>query len=377
MKKFIITESERKHIKSLYVTKGILNEGIPGLTSVLRIGMKQGLKDSSKAEIKKLLKTSFPNENVDDVYEKFEFEYLHARDTDDVVEKYFKNVEDDEVRNFCRILAKEDPGKFAKYSLEAVSNHNTTIVIRYAVEHPEKYNLEQLEKIDRIYRNIVNNLDESDPFTSEVKNNLETQYGNKLKQHIESKKGTNSKPVEKPAEQTPTAPKPDEQVKPQTGISRGNFTVRKLNDGSKIAKFMDSFFEKVFYEGNNKVMNGFPKEVIKQFTPETKSYLLQLLDIVKQKNLTSGLEQGFRADYGRLPKTVDEEIEFLSNNFWGGKSQYGNGGRRQGGIQGILDEAPVPSPNVMDNLMNVTMSPNQREELMEYGYKIGAFKKEN
>lgn len=363
MKKFIITESERKHIKSLYVTKGILNEGIPGLTSVLRIGMKQGLKDSSKAEIKKLLKSSFPNENVDDVYEKFEYEYLHARDTDDVVEKYFKNVEDDEVRNFCRILAKEDPGKFAKYSLEAVSNHNTTIVIRYAVEHPEKYNLEQLEKIDKVYRNIVNNLDETDPFTSEVKNNLETQYGNKLKQHIESKKGTNSNPVEKPAEQKPTAPKPAEQVKPQTGISKGNFQVGRINNGSMFDKQIDAFFQKVFYEGNDKRMDVFPMEVVKKFTPETKSYLLQLLDIVRQKNLAGGLEQGFKSDFNRLPKTVDEEIQMLSGNFWGG---YG----RTGGLQGVLDQAPSPPPSVMQNLIDVTMSQKQEQELLQRWEKI-------
>lgn len=184
---------------------------------------------------------------------------------------------------------------------------------------------------------------------------------------------TEPKPSEKPAEQKPTPPKPAEQVKPQTGISIGNFTVRPLNDGSKLAKFMDAFFEKVFYEGNNKFMNGFPKEVIKQFTPETKSYLLQLLDIVKRKNLTSGLEQGFKSDYGRLPKTVDEEIEMLSNNFWGGKSQFG--GRRQGGIQGMLGEAPIPTENVLDNLMNTTMSPSQKKELMEYGHKIEVFKK--
>jgi len=365
MNKFFITESERKHIKSLYVTKGTLNEGIPGLTSAFRIGMKQGLKDSSKAEIKKLLKSSFPNENVDDVYEKFEFEYLHARDTDDVVEKYFKNVEDDEVRNFCRILAKEDPGKFAKYSLEAVSNHNTTIVIRYAVEHPEKYNLEQLEKIDKIYRNVVNNLDETDPFTSEVKNNLETQYGNKLKQNIESKKGTNPKPAEKPAEQTPTSPKPAEQVKPQTGISRGSFQVGKLNTGSKFDKSIDAIFQKVFYEGNEKRMDVFSMNVVRQFTPETKSYLLQLLDIVKQKNLVGGLEMGFKNDFNRLPKTLDEEIQMLSGNFWGG---YG----RRGGLQGELDQAPSPPPSVMQNLFDVTMSPKQQQELLERLAKIRA-----
>jgi hypothetical protein len=189
------------------------------------------------------------------------------------------------------------------------------------------------------------------------------------------KKPTSPKPSEKPAEQKPTSPKPAEQVKPQSGIPKGNFAVTKLNDGSKIAKFMDAFFEKVFYEGNNKVMDAFPMEVVNKFTPETKSYLLQLLDIVKRKNLTSGLEMGFKADFNRLPKTVDEEIQMLSSNFWGGSSQYGNGGRRQGGIQGILDEAPIPSPGVFQNLMNVTMSPSQKKELMDYGYKIDVFNK--
>jgi hypothetical protein len=181
-------------------------------------------------------------------------------------------------------------------------------------------------------------------------------------------KPTEPKPSEKPVEQKPTEPKPSEQVKPQSGIPKGNFTVRKLNDGSKIAKFMDAFFSKVFYEGNEKRMDAFSMDVIKRFTPETRSYLLQLLDIVKRKNLTSGLEQGFKSDFNRLPKTVDEEIQMLSGNFWAG---YG----RTGGLQGILDEAPIPSSDVFQNLLNVTMSPSQKEQLMEYGYKIDVFKK--
>jgi hypothetical protein len=237
----------------------------------------------------------------------------------------------------------------------------------------EEFMLQQIE--------VINKIRQSPKYSGQWESLVKINYGEKVLEKYKKHNMGAVKPVEKtptspkPAEQKPTPPKPAEQIKPQTGIPKGNFGVAKINNGSKFAKFMDAFFEKVFYEGNNKVMNPFPKEVIKQFTPETKSYLLQLLDIVKRKNLTSGLEQGFRADYGRLPKTVDEEIEFLSNNFWGGSSQYGNGGRRQGGIQGILDEAPIPSEDVLDNLMNVTMSSSQKEQLIGYGNQIGVFKK--
>jgi hypothetical protein len=61
----------------------------------------------------------------------------------------------------------------------------------------------------------------------------------------------------------------------------------------------------------------------------------------------------------------------LSCNFWGGRSsQYGSGGSRQGGIQGILDEAPTIPSSILENLMNVTMSPKQKEELLEILEKI-------
>jgi hypothetical protein len=174
---------------------------------------------------------------------------------------------------------------------------------------------------------------------------------------------TSPKPAEKPAEQKPTPPKPAEQVKPQTGISRGNFKVGQLNNGSKFDRWIDALFQKVFYEGNDKRFDLFSMDVIKKFTPETKSYLLQLLDIVKRKNLANGLELGFRNEFNRLPKTVDEEIQMLSTNFWGG---YG----RKGGLQGILDEAPNPGSSVRENLMNVTMTPKQSEELTERLTKI-------
>ena len=229
----------------------------------------------------------------------------------------------------------------------------------------EEFMLQQIE--------VINKIRQSPKYSEKWETLVTINYGEKVLEKYKKhnmgtvkpveKTPTAPKPSEKPTEQKPTSPKPAEQLKPQTGISIGNFPVGKLNNGSKFAKSMDQVFQKVFYEGNGKLMNVFPMEVVKKFTPETKSYLLQLLDIVKRKNLAGGLEQGFKSDFNRLPKTVDEEIQMLSGNFWGGRSPYGNGGIRQGGLQGILDEAPFPSPNVMDNLLDVTMSSSQREEL--------------
>lgn len=195
MKKFLITESEIDQIKSLYVSKGILsknilNEGIPGLSSAIKVGMKQGLKDGSKTELKKLLQQTYPTKNADEVFDSFEREFATSANKDKVIEKYFKKSSEDTLEDFCRILAKENPATFSRYSLDVISTPETSRVIRYATEHPEKYTLEQLEKINSGYRDIINNLDETDPFTLEVKQNLETQYGEKLKSNINSKKGS-------------------------------------------------------------------------------------------------------------------------------------------------------------------------------------------
>ena len=107
----------------------------------------------------------------------------------------------------------------------------------------------------------------------------------------------------------------------------------------------------------------FSNEIISKLTPETKSYLLQLKDIVKQKGLLRGPENGFVNKYGRLPKTVDEEIEMISGNLWGG---YG----RKGGIQTQLNELPVPSSGVFDNLMDVTMPSTSKQELLDLYVKM-------
>lgn len=198
MKKFFITESETKRIKSIYFSKGILtenilNEGIPGLKGAVKVGMEQGLKDASKVEIKKLLKSSNPTKNVDELFDKFEKEYASSKNPDKVIEKYFKNSSESALEDFCRILAKENPASFSRYSLDIISTPETSRVIRYAVEHPEKYSKEQLEKIYGGYKDLINNLETTDAFTLEVRQNLETQYGEKLKKNLDNKGGSGSK----------------------------------------------------------------------------------------------------------------------------------------------------------------------------------------
>jgi hypothetical protein len=67
--------------------------------------------------------------------------------------------------------------------------------------------------------------------------------------------------------------------------------------------------------------------------------------------------------YKRLPKTVDEEIEMISGNLWGG---YG----RTGGIQLELDVIPVPSSEVFNNLLDVAMSPSAKQEVLTLYQKL-------
>ena len=180
------------------------------------------------------------------------------------------------------------------------------------------------------------------------------------------------KPQVKPEPvKTPTNTKVDKpQVKPEQVIPKGNFKTISIERGkygivtnNKTASFIDKLFEKVFYEGFDRGHNMFTKDVISKLTPESKSYLKQLKDMVESEGLLDGPQRLFSDTYGRLPKNVDEEIEMISGNIWGG-------GGRPGGIQLEINELPVPSSGVIENLMNVTMSSNQKNQVIEIYMKM-------
>jgi len=53
----------------------------------------------------------------------------------------------------------------------------------------------------------------------------------------------------------------------------------------------------------------------------------------------------------------------ISGNIWGG---YG----RRGGAQTKLDEVPEPTNDVINNLMNVAMSENQKKDFIDFYKKL-------
>jgi F0F1-type ATP synthase delta subunit len=213
---FVINESEKERILNLHInaTKknylfesgNLLNEGIPGLSNAIKVGMKQGFEGASLVELKKMLKQSNPSEsNIDNLFTRFEDEYLASTAKDDVIEKYFKNTSDDILEDFITILVKQNPAKFARYSADAVMGGEFSRVVRYAAEKGDSYSVEKLKQVKDELESYINDLDGTDPFTLEVKHTFENEYLKKLDDKIESKGGS-SKPKDEPI-----PPKPDDE----------------------------------------------------------------------------------------------------------------------------------------------------------------------
>jgi F0F1-type ATP synthase delta subunit len=205
---FVINESEKERILNLHInaTKknylfesgNLLNEGIPGLSNAIKVGMKQGFEEASLVELKKMLKQSNPSEsNIDNLFTRFEDEYLKSTTKDDVIEKYFKNTSDDVLEDFITILVKQNPAKFARYSADAVMGAEFSRVVRYAAEKGDSYSVEKLKQVKDELESYINDLDGTDPFTLEVKHTFENEYLKKLDDKIESKGGS-SKPKDEP-----------------------------------------------------------------------------------------------------------------------------------------------------------------------------------
>jgi hypothetical protein len=139
------------------------------------------------------------------------------------------------------------------------------------------------------------------------------------------------------------------------GVERDRFDIPV----DRVAMFLNFLYQKVFYEGFDKRHNMFSPEIISKLTSETKSYLLQLKDTVENEGLLRGPQSAFKEEFKRLPQNSDEEIMMISGNIWGG---FG----RTGGIQTQISQLPVPTPSVISNLMEETMTPQQKQEVVNF-----------
>ena len=116
----------------------------------------------------------------------------------------------------------------------------------------------------------------------------------------------------------------------------------------KLAKW----FDQKFYEANDKRHSFITDEIINKMTPETKSYLLNLLD--KTKNIHSGFRGGrfFNPDNNKLMTTENDLLKMVTTNMWGG---YGRPGimASKAVYKEAIPSLPIPSKAVENNLNSI------------------------
>ena len=130
---------------------------------------------------------------------------------------------------------------------------------------------------------------------------------------------------------------------------------RKLTDEDWNKK-MFRFFEQVFYEIKNKRHDyPFPHQLAK-LTPESREYLLDVLDVVKtfdDKYQRTG--QFLHPDNNRPLTTEDELISYLASNFFSGFGRSSKLGSSYAPIGGLRLPMP-PSQTVVDNIADFAKS---------------------
>jgi hypothetical protein len=140
-------------------------------------------------------------------------------------------------------------------------------------------------------------------------------------------------------------------------FTRNNFDHIQNN---RVATFIDRLLSKSFYESNNKRHDYWSDDIISRLNPETADYLLQLYGMIEDQGLIRLTP--YRDEFGKLPQTPHEKIKALSGNHWGGFGRFAGADRE-------ISSLPVPTPDVIDNLMEI-MAPKDKEDLLSLYQKL-------
>jgi len=371
--KFILTESQAKSIMDESILSSLFKSVGKNVVKSLPQSFKYltSIENLIKPEIKSLIKLDKPNlKFTESIQQKF---YNLFRNDVKSMQQDLKNISNSDIKL-------TDKGVQNLLSLTRNSNKlDTFISTRVGSELNIKDYVETIYTMKNQSDNLVNELLIISPKSSGIETAKKIQ--SKVNQIIKNNEELfrNAKPSSSPKPSSvkkstkikdTSAKKMSEPKKPAKDvIPKGNFPTMEITrdkyglPATKNGKFLDNLFQKVFYEGFDKRHNMFTKEVISKMTPETKSYLTQLKDVVEQQGLLEGPKIVFKDTYGYLPKTTDEVVEMISGNLWGG------GGRR-GGIQTEIKTIPIPPSNVIENLLNVTMSSTQKQQVLDYYKKL-------
>ena len=141
-----------------------------------------------------------------------------------------------------------------------------------------------------------------------------------------------------------------------------SFTRNNLDyiQNNRVATFIDRLLSKSFYESHGKRHDYWSDMTISGLTPETSDYLLQLYNMLENQGLLRLTP--YRDKFGKLPQTPEEKIKALSGNHWGGFGRFAGADRE-------VSSLPIPTPEVIDNLMEI-MSPKDKEELLSLYQKL-------
>lgn len=191
-----------------------------------------------------------------------------------------------------------------------------------------------------------------------VAKDINTQMDDMVKNINELFKDANPSKSATKAETKVVAP----EVKPgafnTTTFTRDNYG-RIVNNNQ--ATFTESLLSKAFYEGFDKRNNMWSDAMISKLSPNTKSYLNQLYSTLESQNLIYTTD--FNNSFKKLPQTVDEKIKVISGNHFGG---FG----RMSGRQENITKLPIPSSDVISDLMKNTMEESRQKELINLHAKL-------
>ena len=144
-------------------------------------------------------------------------------------------------------------------------------------------------------------------------------------------------------------------------------TMDKLitKSNKKTYEWLEKFYEKLFYESNNKRNDFIDDRQIKSLDSSTKNFLSDLYDHFKNNNAI--YTTAFKDEFKREPNTTDDKIYTITSNHFGG---FG----RTTQPQTKLSSLPLPPNDIVNNLIKVFMDKQRKSEIIELGKKFDLIK---
>jgi len=132
-------------------------------------------------------------------------------------------------------------------------------------------------------------------------------------------------------------------------LSKGSFGMSDAEESKRLAYW----FDQKFYEANNKRHAFITDEVINKMTPETKSYLLNLLE--KTKNIHPDFRGGrfLNPENNKVMTTENDLLKMVTSNMWGGYGRPGIMASKAIYKEAGIPSLPIPSKSVENNLNSI------------------------